>query len=574
MPARAPLTLALALLVTLGCSLGAPPAPPPIVSAYHPSAARPTGGTAVLADFEEPQALHPLAARTDAELRAGTLLFAPLWGIGPNLLPYPDLAGRVPTAANGAVRTQRGGRSMTVDVRLVPGLRWSDGQPITASDVIFTWQALRDTSLRPLAPAGLEHLVRMDRRSDTELVWTFDEAYAPYVQLGASLFPLPAHRLAGVAPDGLARDGFFARPDVVSGPFALAEDVPGDHLTLAANPRYSDGRAAAGAYPDGDGPFHHAPDLERVVLQAAPSKTAELQSLLAQGVDAGFHLLPDDLVDLQAATGTAPLVTTGLRDEFLAPNHAVDAATGPTQAPGGLGTRPPPWADDARVLQALDLAVDRSALVRDVLAGAGRPARGLYPRALTGFGASSPLPPGPDVEAATRLLAAAGWQPGPDGVRTNGGRRLAFRLVAICGRAGLDRELDLLRRQWLAAGAAVTTGCEQRDAFLQHLASGGYDMALASQQWAADPSAWAAVGSGCRDQRLDTALGRVTGTLDPAARRAAAQAVEREWLTARCTIPLFEWPEVRQVSARLRNVTPVAAAADTWNAADWWLAPA
>jgi ABC-type transport system substrate-binding protein len=99
-------------------------------------------------------------------------------------------------------------------------------------------------------------------------------------------------------------------------------------------------------------------------------------------------------------------------------------------------------------------------------------------------------------------------------------------------------------------------------------------MALASQQWAADPSAWAAAGSGCRDQRLDAALGRVTGTLDLAARRAAAQAVEREWLAERCTIPLFEWPEVRQVSGRLRNFTPVAGAADTWNAADWWLAPA
>jgi peptide/nickel transport system substrate-binding protein len=555
---RAPLTLTVALLVTLGCALGGASAPPPIVGAYHPSAARQPGGTAVLADFEEPQALHPLAARTDAELRAGTLLFAPLWGLGPKLQPYPDLAGRVPTVANGGVRTQRGGRAMTVDVRLVPGLRWNDGQPISAGDVIFTWQALRDTSLRSLAPAGLEHLVRMDRRSNTELVWTFDEVYAPYVQLGASLFPLPAHRLAGVAPDRLAQDGFFARPDVVSGPFALAEDVPGDHLTMAANPRYADGRAAAGAYRDGDGPFHHAPHLERVVLQAAPSKTAEVQSLLAQGVDAGFHLLPDDLVDLQAATGTAPAVTTGLRDEFLVPSHAQ-----------GL-----PWADDPRVPQALDLAVDRSALVRDVLAGAGRPARGLYPRALTGFAAGSPLPPGPDVEAANRLLAAAGWQPGPDGVRTNGGRRLAFQLVAICGRAGLDRELDLLRRQWLAAGAEVTTGCEQRDAFLQRLASGGFDMALASQQWAADPAAWAAVGSGCRDQRLDAALGRVAGTLDPAGRRAAAQAVEREWLTARCTIPLFEWPEVRQVSARLRNFTAVAAAPDTWNAADWWLAPA
>jgi peptide/nickel transport system substrate-binding protein len=554
---RAPLTLAIALLLSLGCSGGGASASPPIARAYRPSAAAQPGGTAVLADFEEPRALHPLAARTDADLRAATLLFAPLWGLGPNLAPYPDLASRVP-AAN--VK----GRSTTVDVRLVPGLRWSDGQPITADDVIFTWRALRDSSLGAPAPAGLEHLVRMDRRSATEVVWTFDQGYASYVALGAALFPLPAHRLAGVAPGALAQDGYFARPDVVSGPFAVAQDVPGDHLTLAANPRYAAGRAAARAYPDGDGPFDHAPFLGAVVLQAAPSKTAEVQALVAQGVDAGFHLLPDDLTDLQPATGSAPVVTTGLRDDYLTPNPGVDAVTG----------QAPPWSDDPRVLQALDLAVDRNGLVRDVTAGAGRPARGLYPRALTGFAQGSPLPATSDVGAAGRLLTAAGWQPGQDGVRANGGRRLAFRLVAICGRTGLDRELDLLRRQWLAAGAAVTTGCEQRDEFMTHLAAAGFDMALASQQWVPDPVAWTAVGNACHDRRLDPALARVTGTLDPAARRAAAQAVEREWLARRCTIPLFEWPDVRQVSSRLRNFTPAAGAADTWNAADWWMTAA
>lgn len=552
---RASLTVAVALVVAIGCSGGGAASPPPIVRAYRPTGAAQPGGTAALADFEEARALHPLAARTDADLRAATLLFAPLWGIGPNLAPYPDLASRVPAAS-------QHGRAMTVDVRLVPGLRWSDGQPITADDVIFTWRALRDSSLRSLAPAGLEHLVRMDRRSATEVVWTFDEVYAAYVQLGAALFPLPDHRLAGVPPDALAQDAYFARPDVVSGPFTVAQDVPGDHLTLAANPRYAAGRAAAHAYPGGDGPFDHAPGLGAVVLQAAPSKTAEVQSLAAQGVDAGFHLLPDDLTDLQAAAGSAPVVTTGLRDEYLTPNPGVDAVTG----------QAPPWRDDQRVLQALDLALDRNGLVREVTAGAGRPARGLYPRALTGFAPGSPLPAGSDVAAAGRLLTAAGWQPGPDGVRAKDGRPLAFRLVAICGRTGLDRELDLLRRQWLAAGAAVATGCEPRDELTSHLASGGFDMALASQQWAPDPAAWAAVGNACGDRRLDAALGRVTGTLDPAARRAAAQAVEHEWLARRCTIPLFEWPDVRQVSPRLRNFTPVAGAADTWNAADWWMA--
>ncbi len=546
--------LAVILAAVVGCSSGA--AQPAPRGAYHPTAPARPGGTAVLADYEEPRALHPLAAQTDAELRVSTLLFSPLWGLGPGLRPYPDLARQVPTPDDGAVRTQRGGRAMTVDVRLVPGLRWSDGEPITADDVIFTWHALRDSSLRSLAPAGLERIARMDRRSPTEVRWTFDGVDAGYLQLGAALFLLPAHRLQGVAVDGLAQDAFFRRPDVVSGAFALAQAVAGDHLTLAANPRYADGRSVVRAYPAGDGPFVHAPYLDRVVVEVAPSKTAEVQSLVAQGVDVGFHLLPDDLVDLQAAPGSGPVVTTGMRAELLDPGRGQAL----------------PWASDPTVLRALDDAVDRNALVRDVLSGAGRPARGLYPRALTGFAAGSPLPAGPQAAAAARLLEAAGWVAGSDGVRTRQGSRLAFGLVGICGRPGLDRELDLLRRQWLAVGAAVTTGCEPRAVFLQHLQAGAIDMSLYSDQRPPDPAAWAAAASGCHDRKLDAAVARLVSTLDPRARRAAALSVEQKWLSIRCTIPLFEWPEVRQVSTRLRNFTAVAAAADTWNAADWWLA--
>lgn len=564
---RASLTVVIALVASLACtSSAAPPATSP-GAGYRASAPDRPGGTAVLADFELPQTLTPLTARTDAELRVATLLFAPLWGLDPQLRPYPDLARRVPTPANGGVRTDRDGRSMTVDVRLVPDLRWNDGQPITADDVIFTWNALRDPGLRALAPPGLDRIQRMDKRSDSEVVWTFDGIDAAYVQLGAGLPVLPAHRLRSIAPPAWTRADYFQRPDVVSGPFMLADVAAGDHLTLAANPQYADGRAAAGAYPDGDAPFDHAPHLGRVVVQAWPSKGAEVQALLAQGADAGFHLLPDDLADLQGATGMGPAVTTGLRDEFLNPNHVVDTATG----------QAPPWVDDPRVLQALAEALDRSTLVRDVLAGSGRAARGLYPRALA---SGSALPAGPSLDAARRLLDAARWRPGADGVRTRGGQRLAFSLVGICDRPNIDLELDRLRRQWLPLGAAVTTSCRPRDAFLQLNAAGAFDMTVYSNGWAPDPSAWAAVGTTgqpenwnrCHDRALDADLARVDATLDPGGRRAAAAGAEREWLRYGCTIPLFEWPDVREVSTHLRNFAPDPAAADTWNAADWWMA--
>jgi peptide/nickel transport system substrate-binding protein len=526
------------------------------------------GGSAVIADYEYPQTLDPLTARTDLEARLSALVFAPLWGFDDQLRPYPDLARQVPTPENGGVVAARDGRSMTVDVKLVPGLRWSDGEPITADDVTFTWDALTDPATGAAAPDGAGRLRRMDRRSDTELRWTFDGVYSPYLLLGAGLYVMPAHRLRSVPRSRWSQDDFFQRPDVGSGPFLVSEAAE-DHVVFAANPRYADGRNVPGAYPGGAGPFHHAPYLERVVLETQPGRDALLQALRAHGADVAFHLLPDDVHDLQGVSGAAAQVTTGLRDEFLNPNHALNRATG----------QPPPWLGEPRVLEALDRGIDRSALVRDVVAGQGAPARGLYPRKLASATAGSVVPAGRDLQGARRLLDEAGWKPGPDGVRSRGGRRLQFSLVAICGRTGLDTELDLLRRQWQELAAAVTTGCQPRDAFLDLSARGAFDMTLASNQWAADPGAWSAVGvSGrpgnwnrCQNRALDAAFARVESTLDPAHRRTAAADAEHAWLDYRCTIPLFEWPELRQVSINLRNFAPSPAAGDTWNAADWWL---
>src|SRR5262252_4391899 len=280
-------------------------------AAYHAVAPPRPGGTAVLADYEYPSTLNPLTARTEAELRLGALLFAPLWGLDPQLRPYPDLARQVPTPQNGGVRVARDGRSMTVAVKLVPGLRWSDGQPITADDVIFTWRAITDPETRAASTAGFDRIRTMERRSDTEVVWTLDPPYPAYLLLGADMFVMPSHRLQAVAHADWLRNGFSQRPDVVSGPFVVSDAVAADHVVFATNRQFTDGRTAAGAYPDTRSPFTHRPYLDHIVFIAPAGKTAEVQTLTARSADAGFHLLPDDLPDVQGISGSAPLVTTG-----------------------------------------------------------------------------------------------------------------------------------------------------------------------------------------------------------------------------------------------------------------------
>jgi len=70
------------------------------------------------------------------------LLYAGLVRLDANLQPIPDLVQHVPTLQNGDVTWNRGAGTMDVTYRLRPGLRWSDGQPLTADDIGFTWRLI------------------------------------------------------------------------------------------------------------------------------------------------------------------------------------------------------------------------------------------------------------------------------------------------------------------------------------------------------------------------------------------------------------------------------------------------
>jgi peptide/nickel transport system substrate-binding protein len=530
---------------------------------YRPQPAAQRGGTLLMSDFEYPHTLNPLTALTDLELRLGGLVFAPLWGFDNRLRPYPDLAREVPTTANGEVKAARDGRSMTVDVRLASGLRWSDGQPLTADDVLFTLAAIRDPATGAVAPGGLERLQGARRLSSTELVLTFDGVYAPYLELGAGLFVMPAHRLATVPHSDWSQGSFFQRPDVGSGPFVVSEAATGDRLVFAANPE-------GGA---GQQPVRHRAYLDQLTFKAQSGRAALMGALRGGTADLGFHLGPEDLPALTGIATSSPVSFTGLRDESLAPNHGDNSATG----------QPPPWLNDRRVLDALDRAIDRSELVRQALAGSGAPARGVFPRALSGFAQGSRVPALRDLAGARRLLDEAGWSQGGDGVRVKDGRRLQFGLMTVCGSVLDDRVMQLLQGQWQELGALAVTGCRPRDAFLGATSSSAYDMTLFSNGWGPDPNDWAAMvaetpgqsSDRCEDEQLGQSFESGASTLDAARRRAIYTAAEKEWLVYHCTMPLFEVPQVIQVSTRLHNFAPSPGlGSETWNAADWWLSGA
>lgn len=520
-----PRLFALLTLVLAACS-GAPPAPAPVspqpLSHYSPEPAAHRGGTLVMGDYEMPQHLHPLQATTQAELRLATLLYAPLWGFDDKLEPYPALAMELPRA-----RVSDSG--MTLDIRLRPGLQWSDGQPLTTDDVIYTADWLRNRG-----DPNFQAIVAQERRSDTELVWHFGSVFAPYLLLGVA--PLPKHGGAS---------------QVASGPFVLSSQIPGQELVFAPNPHYGAG---------------HAAYLDQIVARVYGSKTSEIAGLLNGDAALGFHLLPSDLADLSRIHGSDTLTPAGLEQEFLSPNHGINSATG----------KAPPWVGDAPVLGALAAALDRNLLNAVAFGRVASPTAGLFPAALRSWGFDGSVPKA-DLEGARRTLEGDGWRAGSDAVRVKNGRRLEFSLLTVCQSALRKAEEDELVREWAPLGASIQAGCVDRDKFFTSTnPAGAFDIGLYSNTWGPDPAVWATSPlrswNRCQDAALDAALTSGASTLDPGRRHAAYADAAREWLSYRCTIPLFDWPQVIQRAGRLHNFVANPIAGDeTWNAADWWL---
>jgi len=580
-------TVALAaLLIACQPSTGPPPQATPPVSTYRPEAAGHKGGTLVLADWEVPDTLNPLTAPTENDLRVAAMLFAPLWNLDPKLTSYPDLVARVPSRENGGVKAGADGTTMTIDLHLKPGLEWSDGQPLTVDDVIFTWQSICAGDL-PVATAGWDHIVGMDRRSDTEVVWRFGPRaagacglpaatasglYPPYLLLGPRARLLPRHRLSALPLSAWASDPYFHGPDVVSGPFAYKSAVKDQLLTLVANPRYASGR-------------DHGAYLDQVVYRTYGGKPELLAGLTSGEADVGFHLGSDDIPVLQKLTDSTTIIAPSLQTEFLNPNHATNVQTG----------RAPPWVGDPRVLDALSLGADRQALDKTVFGGVAEAPPGIYPTSLVAYADRTLASPSSDFAAARQTLEDDGWKAGADGIRSKAGRRLEFALLVTCGNAVRQKEQELLQARWQELGASVRPACLNRSQFLAPFlehganATGAFDMSLYSNTWDADPAVWAPFAQSdqvpsaatpdgqnwnrCAAAQLDADFRAGAATLDFAKRRAAYLAAQRVWLAEHCTIPLLQWPRVIQRPFKLHNFAPDPSySTDAWNAADWWVA--
>lgn len=106
--------------------------------------------------------------------------------IGPDGEQQPALAREIPTPANGGVRVEGGG--MTVTYRLVPGVRWSDGTPFTSADVRYTWQAVMSDP-KVASREGYSLIERVDTPDDVTVIVRYRQPYVAYATRFSTIVP-------------------------------------------------------------------------------------------------------------------------------------------------------------------------------------------------------------------------------------------------------------------------------------------------------------------------------------------------------------------------------------------------
>ncbi|MGZ3586533.1 MAG: ABC transporter substrate-binding protein [Candidatus Limnocylindrales bacterium] len=355
--------------------------------------------------------VDPLYVATPAERDLAALLFRGLVRLGPGGDVVGDLASSWEVSESGRVYT----------FALRPDARWQDGTPVTSADVAFTVRTLQDPAYDG-PNGGSWQGVTVTTPDRATVRFDLQDPAAGFIYVAAQGI-VPEHALAGVDVGAIRASTFETEP-IADGWFKLVQlDISGARLERV-RPASSEGPAAS---------------FDPLAPPAAPTPAAlGASATMAQlpAIEARFY---DDAMGIAAAFAAGELdVAGGLPPERAA---ALAAGTGvrlvrypqATLTAAILNVRSDqPLFRDVRVRQALLQALDREAIVRDVLHGAGTAAVSPYPPAAPDLPAlAAPLPPF-DVTAAAKLLTAAGWKRQTDGWHRPGAKEaVAFEVVTV-----------------------------------------------------------------------------------------------------------------------------------------------
>ncbi|MDQ6766323.1 MAG: peptide ABC transporter substrate-binding protein [Candidatus Eremiobacteraeota bacterium] len=394
-------------------------------------------GVLRIAGVSEPDNVNPLLGNQQIEVDLSMFWAGYLFNWSDQNEFVPELATEVPTTKNGGISTD----GLAITYHLRSGVKWQDGAPFSADDVVFSWHAVMNPKNNIQTRLGYDLISGIDKKDDYTIVVHLKKRWAPFVAsfftMSSTPYPIQPKHLLGQYAD-LNHIAYNNKP-VGTGPFIFQEYQRGTVIRMTANPNY----------------WRGAPKLKEVDYKIIPDETTILTQLRTHEADMEYNAPASQTPSFKQIKGVHIYLTPFTQYRQIAFNLTN------------------PILSDVRVRQALAYAVDQQELIDTVSHGVDMKGDTDQPPFLWAHADHVKQYPH-DVAQAGRLLDEAGWKLGQDGYRYKNGQRLALEMSGTTGSAETRNLEAVVQREWRLVGVEGDIKNYQSGLFFATIQSGGF----------------------------------------------------------------------------------------------------
>ncbi len=363
-----------------------------------------------------PRTINPVLAITDVDRDMSALVYSGLMKYSDGDL-MPDLAEKYAVSADG----------LTYSFTLKNSLTFQDGSPLTTDDVAFTIQKIQDPALKSPRRADWAN-VGVKIISATQIQFILKQAYSPFLN-NTTLGIIPKHIWNSVSDDQFIFSKYNSEP-IGSGPYKVSS-IARDNGNIPTAYHMTTWRGYYGTTPHlGAITFTFFADEEKAL---SALDTGNIDSLAAVSSTAATKLASDSAQAYAVLSAPLPRIFGVFFNQSQNPVLA-----------------------DKNVRQALDMSIDRTAIIKKVLSGYGSPIHSPLP---IGMGATLQDASHPDIAGAQTLLEKNGWKKDPtSGIYQKKGTKSSLSLSITINTADtpdLKQAAELVKNDWKKLGADV-----------------------------------------------------------------------------------------------------------------------
>lgn len=531
------------------------------------------GGPLKILYWQAPTLLNPHFASGTKDQDASNIFYEPLagWDADGNLVP--KLAAEIPTKQNGGLSAD----GTTVTWKLKPGVKWHDGKPFTADDVVFNWEYASDPATAAYT-TGSYTGIKVEKVDDltVKVIYPQPQPFWADPFVGVAGMIIPKHLFQDYK-GAKSREAPANLKPVGTGPYKFADFKPGDILT---GERFAD--------------YHvkNQPHFDTVEIKGGGDAVSAARAVLQTGeFDYAWNMQVEDEVLKRMETGGRGRVLTvpSGNIEFIILN-TTDPWTEVDGERSSVKTKHPTLSDP-KVRQAINLLLDRDS-VQKFIYGRGGTATASFVNNPKMF-KSPNLKYEFSIDKANKILDEAGYKRGADGIREKDGKKLKYvfqtsinaprqKTQAIikqaCQRAGIDLELksvtasvffssdvanpDTYTKLYVDMEMYTTTqSSPDPERFLNQFVS--WEIATKENKWLGRNV------SRYSDPEADKAYKAAQKELDPEKRADLLIKVNEIFCEANVILPLLSR---NRVAVAANNLVPNYSGwdSDTWSVASWY----